>query len=282
MQVICEHDMINVKKKMTEIRRNRQGRVIRQNYYGNCDQNEETFVVYGTDCVVLWENDHNVIRGYFYSSDEEELAKMLRYLPKGCIVDYLTRTKGEMQEYLESHGFCLLHEMHRMSSAGMTEKEKQEITEKNMLLEESLYRPANCRRAEAKDLEDIYQKLYEIFDVRESHLPTRSELSKFINNGWVAVYHENGKLMGLHIFTVQDGQYYGYQIWNGTGPEGYFTLTKTTDQLYAEYMKRMNISLPKPKPSYAWINAKNRKSMRLVQFWGWKFDGLYDFVYEKQ
>lgn len=282
MQVICEHDMINVKKKMTEIRRNRQGRVIRQNYYGNCDQNEETFVVYGTDSVVLWENDHNVIRGYFYSSDEEELAKMLRYLPKGCIVDYLTRTKGEMQEYLESHGFCLLHEMHRMSSAGMTPEEKAEVARNYEIIKTALYQPENVRLAEEKDVEAVYQKLYEIFDAKESHLPDRDELLDLIQKKWVILYQQSGKLLGIYIIMINEGQVYGYQIWNGTGPEGYFSLVEYSNQLYSEWMKRAVDKPKQEKPGYCWVDSANRKAVRIIKLWGSKFDGLYDFVYEKQ
>lgn len=282
MQVICEHDMVNVKKKMTEIRRNRQGRGIHQNYYGNCDQNEETFVIYGTNTVVFWEHDHNVIRGYFYSSDESELAEMLQQLPKGCIVDYLTRTKGEMQEFLEVHGFRLLHEMHRMSQKGLSAEERQKIKENEVLFRETLYRPENVRAATISDLEAVYKKLYEVFDSRESHLPTKLELKKLIENQWVAVYYEHGTLLGIEIFTVENGQKYGYQDWNGTGPEGYYSLIQMTAKLYSDYLKRNHIELQKVKPGYCWVNAKNRKAKRLIEFWGSKFDGLYDFVYEKQ
>ncbi len=281
-QVICEHDITNIKKKMTEIRRNRQGRVIRQNYYGNCDRNEETFVVYGVDTIVLWGNDHGVIRGYFYSSDAEELAKLLQHLPQGCTIDYLTKTKGEMQNFLEASGFKLLHEMHRMSSAGLTEAEKKKIAENYALMREALYRPEHVRKANLEDLESVYNKLYEIFDVRESHLPTKKELAQFITNGWVSIYDENQQLLGIQIFTVNEGQFYGYQLWNGTGPEGYFSLMEMTNYLYGEYLRKHHIELGKVKPSYSWVNAKNRKNMRLVKFWGAKFDGLYDFVYEKQ
>lgn len=282
MQVICEHDMVNVKKKMTEIRRNRQGRVIHQNYYGNCDQNEETFVIYGNNTVVIWEYDHDVIRGYFCSSEESELAELLQYLPKGCIIDYLTKEKGDMQEFLEAHGFLLLHEMHRMSSSKLTEEEKKTIAENCAILQESLYRPENVRAATISDLEAVYKKLYEVFDSREAHLPTKLELKKLIENQWVAVYYEHGTLLGIEIFTADHEQKYGYLDWNGAGPEGYYSLIQMTAKLYSDYLKRNHIELQKVNPGYCWVNAKNRKAKRLIEFWGSKFDGLYDFVYEKQ
>lgn len=282
MQVICEHDMVNVKRKMTEIRRNRQGRIIHQNYYGNCDQNEETFVVYGNDTVVLWENDHDVIRGYFYSSDESELVELLQYLPRGSVIDYLTKEKGEMQEFFESHDFLLIHEMHRMSNGNLSKSEQAELEGNYSLLMETLYRPENVRCAKQNEVDEIYNKLYSVFDEKESHLPTKNELEEFIRKNWVIIYKEKDELKGFEIFIIQNDQLYGYQLWNGTGPEGYFSITQMVNQQYNMYLENHHINRQKSKPSYYWINAKNRKMIRLSKFWGYKFDGLYDFVYEKQ
>lgn len=282
MQVICEHDMVNIKKKMTEIRRNRKGSAIHQNYYGNCDQNEEIFVVYGTDTVVLWEYDHDVIRGYFYSSDEGELSELLQYLPNGCIVDYLTRTKGDMQEFLEAHGFQLLHEMHRMSNGGLSESEKESLKENHSLMMETLYRPKNVQCASLDDLDEIHQKLSSIFNKSEAHLPSKTELAEFIKKEWVIIYKGQKEIKGIEIFTIDKDQLYGYELWNGTGPEGYFSITQMVNQKYNQYLLEHHLVGEKIKPSYYWINAKNKKMIRLSKFWGYKFDGLYDFVYEKQ
>ena len=150
---------------------------------------------------------------------------------------------------------------------------------------EVLWRPDNVRCAEVQDEDNLYKKLYEVFDERESHLPSREELHSFIQNRWVGIYCVEEEIKGFHLFKVEKGQYYGYQIWNDVGPEGYFSLTTLTDKLYAEYMEKnkaeYNQENIKSKPSYSWVNVKNKKSMRLVKFWGQKFDGLYDFVYEK-
>lgn len=280
MQVMREASIVNIKNKMTDIRRNRKT-MIYHNYFNNCDYDEEIFVVYGENTVVFWDDDHGVVRGYFYSSDIDEMIKMLHMFPQGCIVDYVTKNKGKMQAILENGGLKLLHEMHRMSAAGLTNEERKNLDENQALMMEALYRPQNARCAGLDELEALYQKLNEVFDARESHLPTREDLVKFIQNQWVAVYYEGEDLLGFHMFTVEKGSFYGYQIWNGGGPEVYFTLVQTTNNLYGKYLHENNIVTDKIKPGYSWINIKNRKSMRLAQFWGQKFDGLYDFVYEK-
>lgn len=283
MYIIIEHDMKNIKNKMTDIRRSKKEELY-QNYYNNCETDHEIFAVYGENTVVFWNNDEGVFRGYFYSSDREELKILLGALPSGCIVDYLTKIKDGFLELLEDAGLNLLHEMHRMSAAGLTEEDKKRNEENRLAMQEVLYKPENVRAATIEDLDILYQKLYEIFDSRESHLPTKEKLKTYIVNKWISLYHEDQKLMGFQIFTVDaSGSFYGYQIWNGTGPEGYYTLNAYSDYLYGKFLKENKISLPKgkAKSSYCWVNVKNRKSKRLIEFWGQKFDGLYDFVFER-
>lgn len=103
MQVMREASIVNIKNKMTDIRRNRKT-MIYHNYFNNCDYDEEIFVVYGENTVVFWDDDHGVVRGYFYSSDIDEMIKMLHMFPQGCIVDYVTKNKGKMQAILENGG----------------------------------------------------------------------------------------------------------------------------------------------------------------------------------
>lgn len=286
MSIVRETSIVNIKNKMTEIRRNRNGKSIYHNYFNNCDKDEEIFVLYGEKSVVFWDDDNGVNRAYFYSSDEDELISMLTMIPKGCIIDYVTRKKDEYIHDMLMRGQCsFLYEMHRMSKAGLTIDEKKAIDEKYKTLQQELYRPDKVRCASEEDADALYKKLYDVFDKRESHLPTMEELIMFIKNKWVTVYYEDGNLKAFQIITVDHGQSYGYQIWNDAGPEGYFSLVVETDKLFAEYLREHKVEqkiVPtQKKPSYCWVNVKNKKAVRIVKFWGNKFDGLYDFVYEK-
>ncbi|MBE6096532.1 MAG: hypothetical protein E7198_01875 [Schwartzia succinivorans] len=286
MDVVRETSIVNIKNKMTDIRRSRNGKQIYHNYFNNCDNDEEIFVLYGDDSVVFWDDDNGVKRAYFYASDENELVSLIKMIPKGCVIDYVTRKKDKNVMDILALGKCnLLYEMHRMSKAGLTLDEKKAIDEKYKILQQELYRPDKVRCASVKDTDILYEKLYDVFDKRESHLPSREELIKFINNKWVTVFYEGDELKAFQIITVDHGQSYGYQIWNDAGPEGYFSLVVETDKLFAEYLREHKVEqrvAPKQKkPSYCWVNVKNKKAVRIVKFWGNKFDGLYDFVYEK-
>lgn len=270
--------MYNIKNKMTEIKRTRKQRIY-HNYYGNCEEDDEVIAVYGQDTVIFWEDDDGVLRGYFFTSDVEELAAMMVFFPKGCIIDYLTRTKDELREVFEGNRFGLVSEMHRMSQRGLSDEEKQKIADKWAFLREQLYKPENVKCADEEDFEELYKKLYEVFDTRESHLPNRKKLMRLIEEKSAVVYYENGKMQGFYMAKMKDGQLYGYQVWSGTGVECLYSMDTMMGELFDAYLKRENITVTKP--SYAWVNKENKSAIRNVKFWGNKFDGLYDFVYEK-
>lgn len=281
MCVVLEQNITNIKNKMTDIRRDKEKNLY-QNYYNNCDSGKEICTIYGENSVVFWHDDKGIVRGYFYSSDKEELRKLLGKLPQGCVVDYITRTKDKFLDFLSDSGLVLLNEMHRMSSANLTENEKREVERKRQVLKENLYQPKNVRPADLNDLEEIYNKLYEAFDPREGHLPSKPELESYIRNKWVSVYHENKVLRGIEIFKIISNVRYGYLLWNEAGAEGYVSLNVCDNDLYNQYLIENHIESIKQKYSYAWVDAKNKKARRLIEFQGRKFDGLYDFVFEKQ
>lgn len=276
MEVCREAGMVRIKNKMTEIRRRRIAPVI-HNYYLNCEQDEEIFALFGQDTVVFWDDDRGVRRAYFCSTNPEELTALLSQVPEGTVIDYLTRTKGEFRDLFESAGWRQLHEMHRMDTK-LSAEEEAAMEERKHLFDLTAYREENVRAAVEADCDIIYSKLLEVFDPRESHLCTKEELLEYIQKRWVSVYYEDGVLLGLHIFLVEHRRFYGYQIWTEAGVEGYYSLIKTSEQLFCEFIGE---TVKKCLPGYSWVNVKNGKSMRLLKFWGQKFDGLYDFVYEK-
>lgn len=276
MEVCREHSMVRIKNKMTEIRRNRTAPIL-HNYYLNCEQDEEIFALFGQDTVVFWDDDRGVRRAYFYSSNPEELTVLLSQVPEGTIIDYLTYKKDEFRELFENAGWRQLYEMHRMTTK-LSAEEETAIEERERLFDLTVYREENVRAAVEADCDTVYNKLLEIFDPRESHLCTKEELLEYIRKRWVAVYYEDGVFLGFQIFLVEHRRFYGYQIWTEAGAEGFYSLRKTTKKLFFEFIEE---PIQTYWPSYGWVNVKNRKSMRLSQFWGQKFDGLYDFVYEK-
>lgn len=277
MQIIIENTVIAVKNKMTDIHRKCGNRKIYNNYYNNCDNDKDLYTVYGQNTVLLWHDDNNVTRGYFYSSDEEELVEMMAVFPKGCVIDYITRNKYELAELMEKAGFFLWAEMHHMSNAGLTEKERKRIYNCGEKFSE------NVRCANLADAEELYDRLYKVFDPQESHLPSLEQLKELINNQWVAVYKENGKITAFHLFKVKKSQYYGYQTWNSAGPQGYFAVIQKAYSLYMDYLKAHNYPTEKGVIEYCWVNVKNTKSMAVVQkYLKRTFDGLYDYVYVKK
>ncbi len=278
MEVYKETNMLRIKQKMTEIRRSKKAPIM-HNYYLNCEQDEEIYVLYGQSTVVFWNGNGEGHHAYFYSNDAKELVRLLLQVPEGTVIDYFTHTEGKLQELLESAGWRLIHEMRRMISGSATPEGREKMAKRRKAFDIALYKKDNVRPAEESDCDAIYKKLSETIDSRESRLCTKEELLEYIRNRWVAVYYEAGELLGFRIFTVKDNTANGYHIWNNAGPEGYYSLVKVTDQLLAKYMQ--DIPPEKIKPNYCWVDAKNKKAIRIDKFWGMEFDGLRNFVYEK-
>ena len=158
MSIVREKSIVNIKNKMTEIRRNRNGKSIYHNYFNNCDSDEEIFVLYGEKSVVFWDNDQGVERVYFYSSDVDELTALLKLVPTGCIIDYVTRNKDEyIRNVIERGNWQFLHEMHRMVAGKKTEEEQRALDEKRRAMYEVLWRPDNVRCAEVQDEDNLYK-----------------------------------------------------------------------------------------------------------------------------
>ena len=274
-----ENNTVNIKKKMTEIRRTRRN-VIIQNYYNNCENDPIIWTVYGDRTVVFWDDDNGVKRVYFYSDNEAELEMLLSQIPEEVTLEFLTKGPILYNDLFRKAGFEPLFQMKRFSSGLLNAEEQLQLVEYNKTLHDALYDPQLVRRAERRDCDELYQKLYEIFDPRESHICNKETLSQYIENGWVAVSYLGGKLVGFQIFTVNAGQFYGYQIWNGGGPEVLYNLTNKTSELFAEYIKGKGAK--HIRPSYAWVNVNNRKSIRNVTASGMRFDGLMDYGYIKK
>lgn len=284
MEVTREKDIVRIKGKMTEIRRAAKAdgnRRIYHNYYNNCDKDEEIFVVYGKNTVVLWDDDDGVTRGYFYSSNEGELITLLGTLPEGCVIDIITRNNNEYADIIKKAGMVLHREMHRYVFCP-SEEEKKKMLEREAILRAELYRPENVRSATSEDLELVINKLHEVFDADVSHLPDRNELLDLIEKKWVSLYFENQELKALHIFKIEaSGRNYGYQIWNGTGVEGYYTVIQYSYGIYLKWLNEHVTNRDRIPLAYAWADSSNRKAIRSMKFSYGKFDGLIDFVYKK-
>lgn len=282
MEAVCENRIARAKGKMTEIRRNARSRdgKIYHNYYNNCDKDEEFFAIYGENTIVLWDEDDGVVRGYFYSSDKVELIELLKRLPDECVVDIITRSEDEYKDIMGAAGIAFHREMHRFV-CDTSEETKRRIRERESLMAEA-YKMENVRSATADDLELVYSKLHEVFDAAESHLPNRGALLELIEKRWVSLYFEDGELKALHIFKIEAaGRNYGYQTWNGTGVEGYYSVLHYSTKVYLECLKVLGLDKDKVPPGYAWADISNKKALRGVKFGFAKFDGLIDFVYKK-
>lgn len=287
MMIWRETDMLPIKKKMTQIRRAGNSPIL-HNYYLNCENSQELLALYGENTVVFWHDDGGLIRAYFYSCDKKELAELLSEVPQNAVIDYLTRHSDAHKEMFENAGWKHLSKMQRMVEKISTPQDAMIAEKKRAALDAAFYREDKVKVADESDLDTVYNKLFEVFDVRESHLCTKEELLQFIRNRWVSVYYDGGQLMGIHIFKIQNNSFYGYQLWSGSGTESCYSVVRRSDITYAEIRSKEEEQAggfpagTTQRPRFGWVNSENKKAIRWAEIRGNQFDGLFDDVYQKQ
>ena len=252
-----------------------------QNYYYNLEMDCLVTAIFGDRTVVFWTRDGEVIRGFFLTADLEECKKLLNYLPIGTIVEYVTAKEENLGTFFNHCGFDFVAEFQRMTE----EREEREKPQNKKFWEKysRFYNDKAVRLATREDLDELTSKIYEIFDVRDGHLPNREYLLDLIESGWVVVYYLDSKLLAFHIFTVsKSGGFYGYLIWNGASIAGLISIELKTREIYSEYLAARGLERDHVPAPYCWVNVKNEPAIKLSMMRGRIPDGLKTYIYEKK
>ena len=284
VKLIVENNIAVIKRKITEIRRIDKTKVV-SNYFNNCDESTCIKCLYGEKTVVFWNDDEGVVRVYFYSCDMDELVSLLKYAPKESSLEYITKSDNIIEELALEAGYKYEYTMQRFESKKLTEEEKKDIEEYWDAIKEAAYIPGLAYVAKESDLEDIYAKIFEIFNPHEAHACSKKKFLEYINNGWVSIARRNGVLVGFEVFVVEAGyRNYGYLLWSGEGPDTLCNLQLVTRESYKNYLRVEEERLGRkivPLPAYAWVNMNNRTAKRNIVSNGAEFCGLKDFGYCK-
>lgn len=135
------------------------------------------------------------------------------------------------------------------------------------------YEPAQAAEiAGTGDMDGIYQLLYGTFDVMSDHLVSRQELSAFLESSRVLKVSINGELAGVLLFeSVGKKSYLRSLCVNGK-----YRGRKVGSSLLGDYIGR---NQKKIKLFYLWVEAANERAIRLYEGFGYKDDGLREYVY---
>ncbi len=218
------------------------------------DQSEES--------ILIREYEGGATRLYFYTTDFEDLKKIVETIPKETVVEIVAKDKEELHQEMESMGFMPLAFMMRVSNRDVSpvlaagKKDSQR---------------AEGHPAVSKDAQDIYDLLVETFDTRISHLPSMDEVLQAIDRQeFVLVRGEKQKIDSLLQCQVTPRSYYVNQIIN----------RGEKDRFHAMMVHSLsNYCSSGGKYAYAWVDEKNLPSLKFFEKYGMKFDGTWNVVY---
>lgn len=123
-----------------------------------------------------------------------------------------------------------------------------------------------------RDMDGIYQLLHGTFDVMSDHLVSRQELSAFLESSQVLKVSINRELAGVLLFESFGKKSYLRSICVDAKYSG----RKVGLSLLQGYIER---NQKKTKLFYLWVESTNERAIRLYERFGYKDDGLREYIY---
>lgn len=122
------------------------------------------------------------------------------------------------------------------------------------------------------DLEDIYQLLYKTFDIMSDHLVSRQELSVFLESSQVLKMSLDGELAGVLLSELFGKKSYLRSICVNDKYSGRNVGSSLLEGYVEQNRKRAKLF-------YLWVESTNEKAIHLYERYGYKDDGLREYIY---
>lgn len=269
---------------MFDIKLKRRGKVI-SNYYNQCLKYQGSLNCWIQDNAVAFEyNDEGVHRIYFFATDKTELKEVISCADNGCVIDFLTKDKQDCEDVFKNAGFTKYMEYGRFYIKPQVQEEKEKI--KALEIKKTICKQAEgaennsandklwCGMADEADADEMDAQLREEFDVKEAHFWPLEKLRKNIQNGWVWVVKNNGKIIAANMFEIQGIKSYGAYLYN----RGNIDILSLLLQKSERYVGTLGI-----KYFYCWMKLSNKRIVRYnMKVNGYVPDGLFDIIYVKE
>ena len=208
--------------------------------------------------IVLKKKYDTFNRIYFLSNDESQLISILSQLGEKDAINI--PLKKEMAEPLR-----MIFQKSGYQCTGIYER-----MYKNENIECESF---NGVFAKEKDVDAIYNLLYDNFDPIPDRLASRKEIIDMVSKNEILVHHSSEELVdGLIMFTI-DGNKCNFHAWISKSP------VSESITLFLEafnYIESLGIS-----KSTLWVNETNISAKRIYEMLGYKYDGLKDFTFLK-
>lgn len=265
---MCNNSIEYIKKEVSNIKKS--GNKIITNYF-TFNYNNKIINIYKDEKSIFFIiEDNMVFRGYFFSTDEDNLSLLLKKVKEECIVEILTKDEPlKYDNIFLSSGFVFNSIFKRYSNDNLKLKLNESIPNKLKNLEFRKY----GKIATLDDVDLLHNKLYETFDHRTSHLPEKDEIANMILNNQIVIEKENNDVVAFLIYKIEGCKYYVNQIYNSVNSEVIHSI------LYNSIIDSMKKNV---NYAYAWIDENNIRSIKFHEKYGMRFDGLSSISYIKE
>jgi hypothetical protein len=208
--------------------------------------------------VLLVNDEHDFFRLYFFTSDLAELQRILREaeFPGEIVAGYLTKAADEMVAAAFQHsGFSPIATYRRMITYRLPSQRP------NPALEYAI----------AADVDQIYGSLFQTFNKYTDHLPTKGRLHRYVENQWVIVNRQDGRIRGAVCFQLE-------------GPRVNYNYLYNLSRNAVDFLRLQNnfygvMHQRGIHAGFLWINQTETRLAALHGSVGWRFDGLKDYFY---
>ena len=195
---------------------------------------------------------------YFFTSDLGELEQILggAEFPGSVVAGYVTKAADEkVAAALQHSRFSPIATYRRMISYQLP------LQEPNSGLEYAI----------PGDIDQIHDGLFQAFNKHTDHLPTKDRLLRYIENRWVIVNRQDGRVYGTVCFKLEGPRVNYNYIYNlSRNPIDFLRLQNN----FYGVMHQRGIHA-----GFLWINQTENRLAALHESMGWRFDGLNDYFY---
>ena len=208
--------------------------------------------------VLLANDEHDFFRLYFFTSDLVDFEQTLRDVdfPGDVVAGYLTKAADEnIAAAFQRSRFDPIATYRRMITYRLPPQRP------NPALEYAI----------AADVDQLYQGLFQTFNKYTDHLPNKNRLHAYVENQWVIVNRQAGRILGAVCFQLEGPRVNYNYIYNLSGNGLDFLRLKNN---FYGVMNQRGI-----RAGFLWINQINTRLASLYQSTGWRFDSLQDYFY---
>lgn len=233
---------------------------------GNWIHEKRLFFDFHPKCLFLLRKDKDFFRVYFFSSDTDSLGRSLQKLSMSIkatiVIDLVSKfdISHDTIAVLKDNSFKRYAVFFRMINISDFKKF-------------GTLGNSGITFAQMKDNIQIYQLLGQHFDQYSEAPPTLNEISDAIKTESILIINKSNEITALLYFD-RIGHTNILRYW-------YVNNEYRGQKLGSRIIRRYFFECKNEKKIFLWVERKKMNTIAKYQHYGFKFDGLKDYIYKK-